>query len=470
MEKENKNVHTTESIFEPEVRKHHRRKKKLLEFTHSSTRATMIMLGAAVLALIIENTPLLPTFGEFWNSFYLGISIGSFEPHISIGHFINDFLMALFFLVVGLEIKYEFTAGELTNPRKALLPIIAAVGGAVLPALVYLAFNMGSGFEHGWGVPMANDIAFCLGILALLGSRVPAGLRAFLSTLTIVDDMIAILVIAVFYTANLNVIWLAAGLALFAVLIVLNRMHVYGFAPYLLIGLALWVCILLSGVHATVAGVLVALTIPAQSQVKLGRVNTWFEAKAQNADERYDPGQPDIAQKEYLEEVAQIGRVSRMTIPPITQLDYFLHTPVYFVILPLFAFANAGVLLAGTDILALIMSPVTIGVFFGLLVGKPIGIFVATWLTVKLKISELPDGVCWGHILGVSILGGVGFTMAIFVTNLAFTDPTTIASAKIAILAASLVAGLIGFFILRREALCADCADDEPEQLEAVAD
>lgn len=470
MEKDNKNLHAAESIFEPEVHKHHRRRKKLLEFTHSSTRATMIMLGAAVLALIIENTPLLPNFSEFWNTFYIGISIGSFDPHISIGHFINDFLMALFFLVVGLEIKYEFTAGELTNPRKALLPIIAAAGGAVLPALVYLAFNAGSGFEHGWGVPMANDIAFCLGILALLGSRVPAGLRAFLSTLTIVDDMIAILVIAIFYTANLNVMWLAAGLALFAVLIVLNRMHIYGLAPYLIIGLALWVCILLSGVHATVAGVLVALTIPAKSQVRLGRVSNWFETKAQNADERYDPGQADIAQKEYLVEIRQIGRVSRMTIPPITQLDYLLHTPVYFVILPLFAFANAGVLLTGTDLAALIMSPVTIGVFFGLLVGKPVGIFLATWLTVKLKISDLPEGVCWGHILGVSVLGGVGFTMAIFVTNLAFADPTTIASAKVAILAASLVAGLIGFFILRHEALCADCGDeDDYEDEVAVA-
>lgn len=200
--------------------------------------------------------------------------------------------MALFFLVVGPRNKYEFTAGELTNPRKALLPIIAAVGGAVLPALVYLAFNMGSGFEHGWGVPMAERHRVLPRHPRVAWQQVPAGLRAFLSTLTIVDDMIAILVIAVFYTANLNVIWLAAGLALFAVLIVLNRMHVYGLAPYLLIGLALWVCILLSGVHATVAGVLVALTIPAQSQVKLGRVNTWFEAKAQNADERYVRASP----------------------------------------------------------------------------------------------------------------------------------------------------------------------------------
>ena len=182
------------------------------------------------------------------------------------------------------------------------------------------------------------------------------------------------------------------------------------------------------------------------------------------------PGDISETSRYFEQDITDPVSYTHLDVYKRQQLDYFLHTPVYFVILPLFAFANAGVLLAGTDILALIMSPVTIGVFFGLLVGKPIGIFVATWLTVKLKISELPDGVCWGHILGVSILGGVGFTMAIFVTNLAFTDPTTIASAKIAIVAASLVAGLIGFFIRRREALCADCADDEPEQLEAVAD
>ena len=183
-------VPPTLQILEPEVRKHHRRKRKLLEFTHSSTKATMIMLAAAVAAIVIENTPALPYFADFWHSFELGFSIGDFSPHMSIGHFINDFLMALFFLLVGLEIKFEMTAGELTNPRQAMLPIVAAFGGAVVPAFVYIAVNMGGGFERGWGVPMANDIAFCLGILALLGERVPLGLRAFLSTATIADDMI----------------------------------------------------------------------------------------------------------------------------------------------------------------------------------------------------------------------------------------------------------------------------------------
>lgn len=457
-------VPPTMQVFEPEVRKHHRRKRKLLEFTHSSTKATMIMLAAAVVAIIIENTPALPYFADFWHSFELGFSIGGFSPHMSIGHFINDFLMALFFLLVGLEIKFEMTAGELTNPRKALLPIVAAAGGAIVPAIVYMAVNMGSGFERGWGVPMANDIAFCLGILALLGDRVPLGLRAFLSTLTIADDMIAILVIAVFYTAELNVVWLAAGLALFGVLLVLNRLHIYDIIWYLLIGLFMWACFLMSGVHATLAGVLLALAIPARSQVKLERAPQWFVARARSARERYDPGEPDIVQKEYLAEIEKIGHMSRMTIPPITRLDYRLHIPVYFFILPLFAFSNAAVPLGGMDLAAVITSPVFIGVFFGLFVGKPAGIFLATWITVKLKLSDLPEGVNWGHIVGVSVLGGVGFTMAIFVTNLAFTDAALIAIAKVAILTASVLAGIFGFIILRQRALCAICDDEEDEE------
>ena len=440
----------TERILEPEVRRHHQRRRKLLEFTHSSTKATMLMLAAAVAALVIENTPVLPYFAEFWHTFEIGLSLGSFAPHLTLEHFINDFLMAIFFLLVGLEIKFELTAGELTNPRKALLPIVAAAGGAVLPALVYLAVNAGSGFEQGWGVPMANDIAFCLGILALLGSRVPSGLRSFLSTLTIADDMIAILVIAVFYTADLDVAWLVGGLALFAGALVLNRLHVHDLPPYILVGLAMWVCFLLSGVHATIAGVLLALAIPARSQVKLDRAPGWFAARARRADDRYDPGEPDIVQKEYLAEINEIGRVSRMSIPPITRLDYRLHIPVYFFILPLFAFSNASVVLVGMDPLAIVTNPVTIGVFCGLLFGKPLGIFLATWITVKLRLSDLPQGVNWGHIVGVSVLGGVGFTMAIFVTNLAFTDPGVIAMAKAAILAASLIAGIAGFLILHR--------------------
>ena len=320
----------TERILEPEVRRHHRRKRKLLEFTHSSTRATMLMLAAAVAALVIENTPVLPYFAEFWHTFDIGISLGDFAPRLSLEHFINDFLMAIFFLLVGLEIKFEMTAGELKNPRKALLPILGAAGGAIVPALVYTAVNVGSGFEQGWGVPMANDIAFCLGILALLGSRIPAGLRSFLSTLTIADDIIAIMVIAVFYTANLDVTWLAGGLGLFAVLIVFNRLHIYDLLPYIVVGLGMWVCFLMSGVHATIAGVLLALHPRALAGEARSCSRLVCRPRAPRRTIATTPAEPDIVQKEYLSRWQKDRPRVAPVHPPITRLDHRLHIPVYF--------------------------------------------------------------------------------------------------------------------------------------------
>lgn len=453
---------TTQELFTPQVQPRQARRRKALEFTHSSTRSTMIMLAATIAALFFANTPFLPAVQDIWESLYLGFSFDTATMHISLGHFINDFLMALFFLLVGLEIKFEMTAGDLTNPRQAILPIAAAFGGAIIPAIFYLAINGGTEFSHGWGVPMANDIAFCLGILAVLGSRVPLGLRAFLSTLTIVDDMIAICVIAIFYTANLKLTWLLGGILCFALLVFNNRRHVYELTSYLIIGFVMWICFYNSGVHATLAGVLLAFTIPAKSQANLRNVNRWFKEKARSAEERYDPGEPDIVQKEYLDEVGNIERVSRMSIPPITRLDHILHTPVYFFILPIFAFANAGIELIGTDLASIFTHPVTLGVFFGLLIGKPLGIFLTTFVITKLKISDLPAGVTWGHVLGVSVLGGVGFTMAMFVANLSFTDPSITIMAKAAIIAASTIAGILGFLLLRREAnRLSDDEDDD---------
>ncbi|WP_204314005.1 MULTISPECIES: Na+/H+ antiporter NhaA [Bifidobacterium] len=445
-----------EGILEPGVINIHKGKRRLIEFTHSSTKATILMVFAALAAFAIENTPALPYFNEFWQSVHLTFSIGAFHANISLEHFINDFLMALFFLMVGLEIKHEIRAGELTEPRKAILPIIAAAGGAILPAIIYLIVNVGGQYAGGWGVPMANDIAFCLGLLALLGRRIPSGLRAYLSTLTIADDMIAIAVIALFYTTKLSLPWLIAALAAYALLIAFNRCHIYDLPPYLIIGFILWVCMLFSGIHATLAGVMLALAIPARSEIRLDRVGGWFAHRVRKAEDRYDPDEPDVAQREYLREVYSIRRVSHATIPPTIRLEKRLHTFVYFFVLPLFAFSNAGVILAGMSFTQVVTSPVAIGVFLGLLVGKPLGIFIATWATVKLGVSQLPKGVKWGHIAGVSALGGVGFTMAIFVTNLSFTDPQVAAVAKTAILAASIIAGALGFLILRHEALNAE--------------
>lgn len=451
-----------------EVKGHHKRKRKLVEFTHSSTYATILMVSGALIAFIVANTGLYFGYEELWDT-YIGFNIGSFSAQISIGHFINDALMAMFFLLVGLEIKYEMTVGELTSLRKALLPIIAAFGGAVVPALVYILFNGNTPYANGWGVPTANDIAFCLGILALLGSRVPVGLRVFLSSLTIVDDIIAIAVIAVFYTAELNIFWLIMALLTFASLIFLNRSNRYSLAPYLILGVVLWVCFLFSGVHATIAGVLLALTIPVKSQIKHQNLSRWFGMKAVKAEERYQPSEPTITQKKYLGEISQVEGICRLAQPPLTRLENKLHPGVYFLILPIFALANAGVRLVGENPLEIITHPVALGVFFGLLVGKPLGILLASFITVKLKISDLPEGVNWRHMIGVSILGGVGFTMAIFVTNLAFDDAAIVTIAKAAILLASIIAGLIGFLALWLEAARQTALEEEEDDDEAEA-
>ncbi len=443
---------TPEAVVSGGGRKAYRRSVRLAEFAHSSTRATVVMVVAALAALVIENFPGSPGLAGFWHTTYIGFSLGGFAARLSLEHFVNDFLMAFFFLLVGLEIKRETVAGELAEPRKALLPVLAAFGGALLPALIYLAVAGPAGFAGGWGVPMASDIAFCLGILALLGSGVPAGLRVFLSTLAIADDLIAILVIALFYTGELNVAWLVGALALFAVALALNRLHVYGLAPYLLVGLAMWACVLLSGVHATLAGVLLAFAVPVRAQAELDRVGPWLVQTARRAEGSYDPGEPDIAQKEHLRQMDQVHRVSRMSIPPATRLEACLHAPVYFAVLPLFAFVNAAVSVAGADPLAVAAHPVALGVFFGLVVGKPVGIFLTSLAVVKSGLSELPGGVRWGHVAGAAVLGGVGFTMAIFVANLSFADAGTVAMAKVAILAASLVAGVAGYLVLRRQA------------------
>lgn len=443
-------------IYIDEVQGHQRRFRRLIQFTHSSTRAAGVMLLAAIVALVVANTGAYEAFLEFWHTHVI-VGFGDAVGEMSLAHVINDVFMALFFLLVGLEIKYEMTVGELTNIRQAALPIIAAVGGVAVPIVVYLAFNAGNpATMQGWGVPTATDIAFALGILALLGNRVPNGLRVFLSTLAVADDIIAILVIAVFYGEAPSFEWLAAAAVVLAVLIVLNRTHVYSLYPYIVIGAVLWFCVFMSGVHSTIAGVLLAFTIPSGSRVNLNSFLKWSDDRVREAREVYDADVPVIAQGEYIETVQNISRVTRQVVPPATRLEHRLYPWVYFGVLPLFALTNADVSLTGVDVGALFSSPVLLGVFFGLVVGKPAGIMLASFITVKLKIANLPEHVNWFHMLGASILGGVGFTMAIFVANLAYADEALIAAAKLGILLASLVAGVGGFAFLFVQAKAAD--------------
>ena len=444
-----------QKLFINEVQRHQARYRKLIQFTHSSTKAAGAMLLAAVVALIVANTGAYEAFLGFWHT-EVGVFFGDGFAGMSLGHVINDIFMAIFFLLVGLEVKYELTVGELTNIRQALLPIVAAVGGVLAPIGIYLAFNATNPeTAHGWGVPTATDIAFALGILALLGNRVPNGVRVFLSTLAVADDIIAILVIAIFYGHSPSLPWLAVAAVVLFVLVLMNRNHIYSLIPYLLVGAVLWYCVYMSGVHATIAGVLLAFTIPSGSRVNIKSFLTWSGDKVREARSAYQPETPVIAQGGYIETVQDLSRVARQVVPPATRLEHRLYPWVYFGILPLFALTNADVSFLDVDVGAMLSSPVLYGVLLGLLVGKPLGIMLFSMAVVKSKLASLPENVNWFHMLGASILGGVGFTMAIFVANLAFPDEGLVATAKLGILAASLLAGVLGFVLLLLQAKAA---------------
>lgn len=445
----------TQRIFINEVQGHQARYKKLIQFTHSSTKAAGVMLLAAVAALVVANTGAYEAFLEFWHT-EAGFFFGDAFAGMSLAHVINDIFMAVFFLLVGLEVKYELTVGELTNIRQALLPIMAAIGGVLAPIGIYLAFNAANPeTAQGWGVPTATDIAFALGILALLGNRVPSGVRVFLSTLAVADDIIAILVIAVFYGHSPSMFWLGMAAVVLVALVLMNRSHIYSLVPYLLVGALLWYCVFMSGVHSTIAGVLLAFVIPSGSRVNLKSFITWSGDKVRQARDAFRPETPVIAQGDYLETVTSLSRVARQVVPPATRLEHKLYPWVYFGILPLFALTNADVSFVGMDVGAMLADPVLYGVLLGLLLGKPLGIMLMSFIIVKSKLASLPENVNWFHMLGASILGGVGFTMAIFVANLAFTDEMHIATAKLAILAASLLAGVLGFVFLLLQAKAA---------------
>lgn len=441
-----------ESIFIQEVERHQKRYNRILELTHSTTKAAAVMLLAAIVALIVANTGFYEEFYHFWHT---DVTIGFGESLVSmtLAHIINDIFMAIFFLLVGLEIKYEMTVGELTNIRQAILPVGAAVGGVLAPVGIYLLFNaQNPDAMMGWGVPTATDIAFALGILALLGSRVPSGVRVFLSTLAVADDIIAILIIAIFYGQSPSIVWLVGALVVLIVLIGMNRSYIYSLAPYLIGGVVLWYCVFMSGVHSTIAGVLLAFTIPSGSRVNIKKFVDWSGEQVRQSNQALLPDMPIIGQSDYLEGVARLSRVARQVVPPATRLERMLYPWVYFAILPLFALTNADVSFIGGSIAEVFTDPVFFGVFFGLLLGKPLGIMVMSFIIVKTKISSLPENVNWGHMLGAGLLGGVGFTMAIFVANLAFVDPSQIIVAKVAILSASLVAGVVGFVFLFAQA------------------
>jgi NhaA family Na+:H+ antiporter len=363
-------------------------------------------------------------------------------------HFwVNDLLMVIFFFVVGLEIKREVLVGELTSVRQAALPILGAVGGVVVPALIYSFLNAGGAGAPGWGVPMATDIAFALGVMTLLGDRVPLGLKVFLTALAIVDDIAAVLVIAVFYTAKISSVALGLAAACLLILAVLGRLGARQPLTYALGGIFLWLAVLASGIHATIAGVALAFVIPSRTRLdsaqfvaRSRRTLDHFEAHAEGA---------LMTNEEQQASVHALEEACEKVQPPLHRMEHALHPWVSFFIMPVFALANAGVVLSG-NISEIMVQPVTLGVIFGLLFGKPIGITLAAWLAVRSGLASLPTGVTWSHIHGAGWLGGIGFTMSLFVASLAFADEALLTMAKLGILSASACAALVGSFLLIR--------------------
>jgi NhaA family Na+:H+ antiporter len=416
-------------------------------FVHLESSGGILLLVCSLLALGWANSRWADWYAHLWET-PLTLALGEFALTYSLHHWINDGLMALFFFVIGLEIKREFLVGELASPRHAALPIAAAVGGMAVPAAIYALFNHGAPTAHGWGIPMATDIAFAIGILTLLGKRVPLSLKVFLTALAIVDDLGAVVVIALFYTDTIHWGSLFPALIILVVLMELNRQGVRHPLVYGVLGLGLWFAVLSSGIHATIAGVLLAMTIP--SRARLASDQFLAHSRATLAEfERAGPSREDQFITEAHQAALQALKSAAIHVQtPMERLEHALHPMMRFVVMPLFALANAGVSFSGLG-LAMLADPVVLGVFFGLVLGKQIGVFLFAWGAVRSGLAALPSDLRWTHVYGAAWLGGIGFTMSLFIANLAFAGSALLSSAKLGILGASLVAGGAGWAILR---------------------
>ncbi len=417
-------------------------------FLHAQTTTGIILMFMTVFALILANTPFAEAYAHFFHT-HVDLTVGSWALSHTIHHWINDGLMAIFFFIIGLEIKREVLVGELSNIKVAILPILAAIGGMILPALIYFGFNFGGEGAGGWGIPMATDIAFAISALVLLGKRVSTALVTFLVALAIVDDLGAVLVIAIFYTEQIQFLPLGlAGLS-FIIMIALNRVGIHMILPYFIVGLFMWFFMLESGVHATIAGVIAAMAIP--SKPKQTPKN--FSSRTKKLLDGYDSY--PVCEDHHIHEKQKAILLSiKDSIDdidsPAARLEHDLHLPVALIVIPLFALANAGIAIDFSSIGETIMTPVSMGIMAGLILGKVLGIFGVSWLAIKMGIAKLPEGSTMNQLFGVAFLGGIGFTMSIFVADLAFVgNDALIFQAKVGILAASLFAGLFGFLWLR---------------------
>jgi NhaA family Na+:H+ antiporter len=417
-------------------------------FIKNESTAGIFLLLCSIAALILSNSPWHDEFHHFWE-YEFTIGIAGYTISNTLHHWINDGLMAMFFFVVGLELKREIMGGELASPRNAILPLAAAVGGMLAPALIFAFFNYDKPSSSGWGIPMATDIAFALGILSLLGNRVPLSVKIFLTALAIADDLGAVLVIAIFYTSEISLLNLATGAVFMITLMTANYLGIRSTLFYGIVGIGgLWLAFLMSGVHATVAGVLAALTIPARTKID----EVGFATRLRNYVKEFEaipPNDVTLLEPEQLHVVEKIKKLTRAASTPLQRLEHALHPIVLFVVMPIFALANAGISVKGISFSEAI-TPVSLGVFFGLLIGKFLGVVGASWFTLKMGWAQLPSDMSFKNLYGVGMLAGIGFTMSLFITNLAFRSPDVILEAKVGVLSASILAGAVGFLLLKK--------------------
>ncbi len=427
-----------------------RRLEQQTAFEHLTTNGTIaafVMVFAAILAIIVANSPIHHIAAEIIET-NIGFVVGDFQATMTFESFVNDGLMAIFFLLVGIELKYEMTVGQLRKPRQAALPMLAAVGGVVVPALIFLLFNPGE-TSKGWAIPIATDIAFALGVMSLLGDIVAPETKVFFQTLAIADDILAIVVLALFYGQTPDVAWCAASAGMILVLALLSKERVYSLKPFAVVGILLWVCMYRSGIHATLTGVIVAFFLPARSDIRLSALHDWLDIWATELDDNYDDEAHVLGQHDFTDDAKIVERVMHHVTPPLHRAESDFSVVVNFIILPLFAFVNAQVRLVGTDVGAILTNSVTQGALFGAVLGKPVGIISVTFLLVRIGFAKLPRHVNWTQIIAVGIMGGVGFTMSILISNLAFADPALVMAAKCAIIAGSVIAAVVGMAFMR---------------------
>jgi len=417
----------------------------LNRFIKLEISGSIVLFAATIAALVLANSPLSESFLSFWEN-KISIALPGFELSKPVLKWINDGLMAIFFFLIGLEIKREILTGELSQLKKASLPIIAAVGGMVVPALFFVTMNSGNSGMEGWGIPMATDIAFSLGILQLLGKRAPIGLKVFLMAFAIIDDLGAVLVIAFFYSSHLIWINIGVGLLIVGALFILAARGYYSKYIFFIAAIVVWVLFLKSGIHATIAGVLLAFTIPMYRKTN---TKSFYAAGIQILD-NFRGGsnkteETTVLSKKQVEALDELEEITEHTAPPLQYLEHRLHGWVAYLIMPLFAFANAGVVFDFSSDINLNLSA---NIATSLVIGKAIGIFLFSFIAVKTSISILPKNVTYTQLFGISILGGLGFTMSLFINNLAYTDPSLINSGKIGIIIGSLIAGVAGYLVL----------------------